>query len=296
MIKFGRNYVLLVMPTPTSTPVVIGPYSNLTMEFNVVRNTFGSSNESEVRVTNLSSATREILRKDWTMQGVSSPMAIGVGHGASTPFIFAGNMRLGQSVREGTEYITTLQGFTLGDIYQNAEFSATFLKGTPNGIVIRALMNSLMFDKQGFPTGITIGGIGVFPGELDKDEPVSGNTCHILTERTGRGFFIDNNQAFAMNMGDALPTSDMPIISSASGLLGTPTRDGSFLRFDMLLEPRLRIGQTVQLISVTELPYQGYFKVVELRHRGIVSPVVCGDAITTVGLFMQNLPFTPVTA
>ena len=54
----------------------------------------------------------------------------------------------------------------------------------------------------------------------------------------------------------------------------------------MLFEPRLTLGQIINLQSTTNKQYNGLYKVVGFTHRGTISPAVCGDLRTTVNLFI----------
>jgi hypothetical protein len=43
---------------------------------------------------------------------------------------------------------------------------------------------------------------------------------------------------------------------------------------------------------MTEPQLNGQYKVVSIKHQGTISDAVCGDAITTVGLFNPTFPPT----
>jgi len=58
----------------------------------------------------------------------------------------------------------------------------------------------------------------------------------------------------------------------------------------MIFEPRLIVGQLVSIESVTAPQYNKRYKVVSLRHQGMISDSVSGQAVTTVGCFTgENL-------
>jgi molybdate-binding protein len=52
----------------------------------------------------------------------------------------------------------------------------------------------------------------------------------------------------------------------------------------MIFEPRVICGQFVTLESSTDASFNGDYKITSVKHRGVISPVVSGDAITTLGL------------
>jgi hypothetical protein len=74
-------------------------------------------------------------------------------------------------------------------------------------------------------------------------------------------------------------------ISSASGLLGTPVLQETFLTFDILFEPRLFVGQKVRLNSITAANFNGEYKVVSVKHSGTISEAIGDDARTSVALW-----------
>jgi hypothetical protein len=294
--KVGRCYYLLINPPGTNpSPFILKPGNDITMEFTVVRNTYGSSNESQIRLYNLAKETQGQLLKDAWNNTDNNPMILGVGYGGFAPIIFNGNMKYCWTVREGVDWITEIHGFDLGNPQAKDFDGATFPKGTPLQIVIKTLMGAFLQDNQAAPTGLTIGAIGNFPGTLQRSETYSGNLFEILNQLTNGGFSIDNGKIYALNLGESVAGADVPyILSAGTGLLGTPVRQADKLVFDTILEPNLRLYQQVHLISQTAQNYTGFYRVIGLRHRGIVSPVTSGDAITTVELQYSVAPFTTV--
>ena len=89
---------------------------------------------------------------------------------------------------------------------------------------------------------------------------------------------------------------EIPVISSATGLLGSPRRGNATLEFDMIFEPRLTIYQLVRLDSTTQPLYNRNWKVMGIEHQGTISPRISGDALTKVTLLFTNTDFVPITA
>jgi hypothetical protein len=58
------------------------------------------------------------------------------------------------------------------------------------------------------------------------------------------------------------------------------------LDFEMLFEPRLTIGQTVQLKSDTNRIFNGIYKVMGFEHSGTISDAVAGPCKTSVSLWL----------
>lgn len=67
----------------------------------------------------------------------------------------------------------------------------------------------------------------------------------------------------------------------------------------MLFEPRLTVGQLVRVESTTNRQYNRDWKVLGFEHRGIISPSVAGECVTSVRLWftpedLVTIPGTPV--
>lgn len=285
MMKFGRNYNLTVTGTNFSTPLVIGlPFS---IEFDITRNTLTSANVCQIRIYNLNETNRNALRKNATSYGYPiTSLVLRAGYGTNLPIIFSGNVSQGWSVREGINFVTQLECYDGGFAFINSQSTLTVPKGTPYNVVIANLIMSL--------PSVTIGAIGNYPGVTPKQITYSGDTIHILNQLTGGGFFVDTG------IGNALSTSEYSlgngpsvVINAATGLLNTPVLEQNIVRFDMEFEPTLNVGSGVNLASSTSANFNGFYKITAVKHRGMISPTVCGDAITT-GEFFSLQTQTPV--
>lgn len=63
----------------------------------------------------------------------------------------------------------------------------------------------------------------------------------------------------------------------------------------MLFEPRLTIGQQVQLQSQTNRIFNGMYKVMGFEHSGMISPAVGGDCKSSVSLWLGTQVLETVT-
>ena len=119
-------------------------------------------------------------------------------------------------------------------------------------------------------------------------------------------FFIDNGKSYILGNNEAIQ-GQVELIDSSTGLLGTPLRENNTVVFDMIFEPGIILGQYIELYSstFTELNssnnsttdnVSGYYKITAIKHRGMISPAVCGDAITTVEFFLGPKILTVVSS
>lgn len=273
MDKYNRNYLLLVQKKDGTTLQIKRPF---TVEFDIHRNSLSSANVASFRIYNLAPNNRSQIRKDQFDWGDLRTISFAAGYGDNLSLAFGGNISQAWSVREGTNMITQIESYDGGFAYINAVTGQSFPAGTPQSTVIDTLVKSL--------PGATPGSIGTFVGQISKGNSYNGSTTDILTQITGGGFFIDNGKAHCLNDNECL-SGDVPLINAQSGLLGTPVKEATFINFDMLFEPSLRVAQLVNLQSQTaEADFNGTHKVLSLKHTGTISEAVCGNAITTVGL------------
>lgn len=285
MAKFGRNYSLAIQFTDatggefTESHIVtetlnINPPFTLNMD--ITRNNLPSASYSTIQIMNLGANTRNLLKKA-PMTGNSIHILLLAGYGTNLPTVFEGWIYEAWSVREGVNFVTTIRSFDGGEAFTQdpVNVNIPFSKGTAQTTVIRTLMETL--------PGVRVGKIGNYTGSLSRDNAYSGSATELLREVTGGGFFIDNNTANAL-AGNEVLVSDVPVLSAESGLIGTPLLEYPRVIVEIIFEPKIIVGQRIYLDSSSAVSFNGFYKVVSIQHRVMISPTVCGDAITVLGL------------
>lgn len=290
MDKFQRSYVLTIGPRfeggKLVDPNLIVIKNPFTLDFEVNRNTLASANTGNFRIYNLSENNRKKIFKDTYRTDIYIPVNLKAGYGTTLPTIFKGNIRHAWSVRESTNYITTIDAFDGGDAIVNGFVNKTFKKGTAKKALIKSVLDVL--------PNVTVGAIGDFAGEISRGNSVNGNASDIASTLSNDGFFIDLEKAYCLNDNECVLGS-IAVISSDTGLLGTPIREQQTLSFDMLFEPRVLAAQKISLNSITAKNFNGTYKVISIKHHGTISEAVCGDAITSLGLWAGDKELTVVT-
>lgn len=284
MNKWGRNYELEIA-TPTGT-LTFGP--PFTLEFDVKRTTLTSSNLAQFRIYNLSEKSRNLIRKNRNDFGEYRRIQFRAGYGSALPVVFQGNASVAWSERETVNFITQIESYDQGTAYATGKVNMTFPAGTPKQQVIAAIAATL--------PNVTMGAIGSYPGTLSRAASYSGNAVDILRELTGGGFYIDNERAFALRDDEYVESvNGLSTINSDTGLLGTPILEYTLVRFSMLFEPRVVLGQKITLTSKTGAAFNGDYKVTAVHHKGIISDAVAGRAVTEVE-FAYNKALSGVSA
>ncbi len=319
MVKFQRSYQLDITNQPedeTSTqiaalavdedPLRVSIRPPLTTEFTIVRDIMAEANHAVFRITGLGESKRSRLYKDAFDAGIYRGVEFRAGYGSggiavpsdNLALCYKGNVKSGTSGREGTRMVTTLECQDGGFAFATGHISKGFSYGVKNLQLLQELVVGLNSKSKTIKFGPGIAPDGdisrlaqdTLPTDSatgGRGQAISGNAKELLQARSGGGFFVDNEVAHLL-ADEEVFEGPLTKISSAMGLLNTPKRQDGFLNLDMLFEPRLLIGQIVQLESSTQPNYNGYYKVLGLKHTGVISEAQSGTAITSVKLWFGN--------
>jgi hypothetical protein len=80
----------------------------------------------------------------------------------------------------------------------------------------------------------------------------------------------------------------VPVIDDESGLLGVPQHEDAILKVDIIFEPRLMIGQIVDIQSRVAPMFNGQYKIYGIRHEGEISDAESGLATTTLEMLVGS--------
>jgi hypothetical protein len=281
--KFGRNYLLNVELENGETLTIGLPF---TMEFDIVRKINSSANTSNIKIYNLAKDNRNQIRFNWNDRGLARAITLQAGYGNALSTMHFGQIQLAQSYRQGVDFITEITSFDGGFDFMNSRVDDNIPATQANPLPKKALFTNLVNRFK----YIKVGTIGNYVGEYTRGQAQSRYTTDILKEEFGDGFFVDNGIANCLQDNEYIPTNEVPVINSQSGLLGTPILQQQILTFDMLFEPRLILGQIIELQSSTFQDSEGndldgFYKVNGIHHKGIISPVISGSATTSVEMY-----------
>lgn len=271
--------------------------SPLTLEVNVTRAAFNSLADGVFRIYNLNEATRKDIYQDWYDQGNYRQITLRAGYRSwttvygppdpqglqnlqSLPLIFQGNITKAYSQREGSSWVTTVNGWDGGYATTQGDANAPLAAGVS------------LFEQ--FQTLIAAMGDTVSVGYIDpalqsvslRGVSLVGSPWNKITQLARSIYataFIDLEKVYVVAVGNIIPdvTGGLQIISPSTGLLDTPMKQNTQVSFDLIFEPRLKIGQQIILQSI-ETVNNGTYAVVGLDHTGMISDAVGGDMRTRV--------------
>lgn len=274
MEKFNRNYILTVETIDGREVTILPP---LTLEFDITRKIYGSANDSVITVYNLGEKTRDNIRKNSWDTGDIRNVRLRAGYGDNLPTVFVGNITQCWSGRSKTNFLTEIISFDAGFAFATATLSQEFPEGTSRRTILENFVDSLQ------SAGISKGKIGDYPGEITRGNSFSGSTTEILRELSGGGFYIDNGVANVLRDNEVLQ-GELTVITAETGLLNVQMLRQSVVTVEILFEPRIIVGQFVQVRSDDSKFLNDDYKVVGVNHRGTISEAVAGDATTVLEL------------
>lgn len=272
--KINRNYILKVQKTddPRFSIEIKPPF---TLEFDIQRNNFSSGCNSSLRIYNLSQESRAQIRKDQRESLLNKYVILSAGYGDDMAVLFIGQVTQAFSVREGNNFITQIEAHDLALAPALGHISVSYPANTSYRFIVIDLIKKLK------PLGIDLGYVGLVEGKSGRGQSWSGNIVDILREITGGAFFIDNGKGNVLRDNEHISGTAI-LVDSSTGLIGTPKLFDNSITFDVLFDPRIAIGKIISLRSKTNPTYNGDYAVTGLSHKGTISPVVSGTAITTI--------------
>lgn len=282
--KFNRNYELLIQSNSNSNKYISIKYP-LTLDFSIKKNTLASANTASYTVYNLSDDVVSDIHKDQYEYDLQKNIILRAGYGDALTEISNTDAISVYTSKQKNNIITKLECYDGGHAFVNAKTNLKFNKGTAKKKIVYDILETLK------PSNINVGAVGSIDGVLKKGNSYSGSSTDILNEITGGGFFIDNRKSFILKDDEYRTDNNAFIINSASGLIGSPVKENTFIKIEILFEPNIVIGQEVIVDSSTTTIYNASYKVISLSHAGTISGGVNREVITTLGLTTWSVDF-----
>ena len=299
--KFGRKFVLTIYP---EYKLVDGKYVLLdeqksdilvlknpfTLQFSISRDVMQSANSANLRIFNLNQDTRNKIYKDPWSNWIFRPVMLQAGYAEPLPIIFKGNLLQATSFREegSVDFITELRCLDYAFAMSNAWSNWTVSEPTTKK---QDVIDRLIGDLAGHQ--VTRGVVSSYDGEYARGYTVCSPTWEALQKETDKTCFIDNGEVNCIQNDEGFE-GVLDIIDSETGLLGSPKRSQSGVSFDMIFEPRLAVGNIVQLNSRAMVNlsknsnFNGQYLVIGISHNGVISDAVSGKCKTTVQLKLPD--------
>jgi len=294
MQKFERNYrIIFEIGQRDDTLLKLIPEQEIevsypfTMKMQTAQGiNFSNAGSCALQLYNLSADIQKALFKDNYNNKKYILMSLYAGYQDTMPLVFFGFVNRSDSYRQGgsTEFITEIQADNNSLIALYGFVNETFTQGTD----IINIIQSMLKDSYGYSLGYVTSDIP----PLKRDKTFIGQTLDLLgREYGGYDVFIDKCELNILGPNDVIPSDGLLVITPESGLLGSPRRAAQFLVIEMLFEPRIKVGQAVELRSDSIKWFNQVYKVQAVEHKGIISPVQNGSLTTKLTLSLGETPF-----
>lgn len=275
--KFGRNYRLTIEPDDGEAIVIEPPF---TVQFNIVRNTMASLNHMQLSILNLSEETRNRIFQDRFNPREYKRVVFQAGYD-NLSTVFIGNIFQASSSRAGTDIVTNIDARDGGFDTTGALTNTTIEGGTLQD-VIRALAGN--FER------ITPAEIGGEDKKFRRPLVLVGNTYSLIRKYTDNRAFVDLEELKVLDDKQAT-VGIVPLINSETGLLETPKREDASLTIETIFEPRIIMGQILEVQSSVNKAYDGQYKVIGVTHSGTISGAVGGECKSQFNLLVGTQLF-----
>jgi hypothetical protein len=268
----------------------------------------GYANTASIKIYGLKETNRNrLFWNPWNLaiieNGDSSyrKVILEAGYGTNIYQIFEGVLTRGYSEREGVEWATNLTCLTSAVGFYNTFINRSYEASTKQIDVINDIITEM--SKYGDLKK------GAVTDTLDKTYTqgisIVEQSYNVLTQ-FGVDVFVSNGKINLLQVNEAIGASkttdnvsapisnalvnklglQVPNISADTGLIGTPILNGDgFVTVSMIFEPTIKLGTLVNLKSATASFFNGYFKVMGINHKGVISSSKEGMLITTLKLF-----------
>lgn len=276
MEKLNRIYRLTIQTNLLSEALVVT--NPMTIDFTVERSIYAGVNSMDIDIYNLAPKNRNLLFQDTYDPKAYKKIVLEAGYeGMGLSVIFIGNIFNAYSYRRSVDIITHIHAVDGGLDTAETTTSTTISSGTPLRDVINNLTGSFQHLKNGTQN--------INNYTFKRPVVLDGNTFQLLKKYTNNNVFVDLEEINIMKATDVI-TGYVPLINDRSGLLGTPQRRNTSLSIDIMFEPRIVIGQIIEIQSSIAPQFDGQYKVIGLSHRGIISDSQSGNCTTNIELFV----------
>lgn len=251
--RFSRDYELLVRRGARS--VSIGPPFRIQFEAQKSTSGFGL-NKLTGKVFGLGKETRHMFIKS-VEESVRIPVTLRVGYAGRIGTVFSGDMNRGSLKLSKDGYEASFECFDGGFDYFNS-YTAKSVTGRQSSL--DAVLEDMPNTRKG---AITSG------EELVRPKILIGSSYQLLNDMAGpeESFFIDEGRANLIKNSEVIG-SYVPLVDSSTGLISTPEREFSLVTFETLLNPYIKIGGRVKLVSSVVPQYNGTYRVDTITHKG----------------------------
>ncbi len=213
--------------------------SELRIKFSVKRSDSPTPNTADIRIYNLKLETALLIQKEF------HSVLLQAGYPGNVGVIFQGNIK--QVILGRESAVDTFIDLIAGDgdrAYNFAVVNATLAKGSTQTDQVNAAVNAMT------PKGVTGGHLGTLPtNQLPRGKSMYGGARKYLQSvaSTAAHSWSIQNQKVTLIATKAYLPGEAIVMSSTTGMIGTPQQTNIGVNVKCLLNPLINIGGRIQI-------------------------------------------------
>jgi hypothetical protein len=261
---FNRDFVLNAggLLISTRDPRTLDARPTLRVIFQITRALNKDPNTADVSIFNLRKENRSRLQE----KGIST--IIEAGYVDNISQIFGGDLQFGSTVRDGSDWITTIQSGDGSKAYKSARISKSFAGPVPVERVLEVVGKSLGVDLGNLLKKVDKGSLRDKFKEFSNGVVLKGKSEKVFQEivkSMGYSASIQDEEIQMLEPGETIGGKAI-LLSPGTGLIGSPEPgEEGIVKARSLLQPGLLPGRGVK-IEAREV--DGFFRVDKVVFSG----------------------------
>ncbi len=276
---YNRRYILTITPIKENgeargkSIVIKDP---ITIRFNVQRMPMMGDCCATIEIYNLQPKTRANIFLDYFDFNNIQKVTLEAGYqDGKFDLIYKGRIVTCRTRQEHTETITTIEAQS-GMYVLDSYISSSVKEGEYTSEIAKEALSKVTELEKSF----------IQPEAIQIPRPVAliGNEMSVLQTYTKGKAFIDNEKVISIDENTCID-GDVRVIDDETGLIGVPEREQVTLKVRCMFEPRIKVGQGLEIASKIAPEFDGQYKVWGVSHSGAMGLAASGQCITTIQLY-----------
>lgn len=235
--QYKRKYELTISPVNQNPKII----TDLRVKFEITKTLLSYPNLCKLEIYNPNAETLSYLQRKYTN------ITINAGYEGNVRLLFTGDVRNVFQNRKGVDRILTVYAGDGERAWQNATFNKTFT----SSVSIQSVINDVLKTFEGISSGVIEG----IPNVKDKllGQTLSGSSRDILdtfAKEYGFTWSIQNQEVIITPIENPIEGDEAVLITSATGMIGSPTITEIGADVTTLLNPRLTPNRAIKIESV----------------------------------------------
>ena len=280
--KFMCHYKITIEYEDNGKKQIVEIMDPISVHFNVSKSMYQrDASVTTIELYNIDKVTRECIYQDKLLlyKEKAKILTLEAGYGDTLTLVTMGRIQQCYSELRGVDMVTSIEVMDPDILTQFT--SVTFEAGT-------TFEEAYKYLSSQFPN-LWAGECGELVGSFQTPTVFEGNSFWVMNELTGNHTFIDNGRINTLQDNEVLKEGGAYLITSDTGLLGTPKRFDTLLEVSMLFEPKLKLGQLIEIQSSTQSRFNGQYRVNGISHDCTISDSDCGTRTTTIQMIYLNM-------